>query len=423
MVFFSQSGRPMPPTGDRPTRHLAALALMAGLTAACGGGGGSTGGGDKPKPASDPSVVSPDSLAVNIEGLPKEGPPADVTITGPSGYRQQLSSTQTLTHLAPGVYTITAATVTDPNHPGLGRANKGTLGPEKLQRYPERPVQTVKVEGNAAASITVTYPEPTLTIAIPSTSGADPTVAMPFVLVPAGSFVMGDNTGECTATAKPAHTVTFDRAFYVARAHCTQAQWQAVMGNNPSANRASPLHPVTDVTWYDIRSAKTGFLDKLKAAVPGFDFHLPSEAEYEYVQRAGTKTRFFFGDNESDMESHMWTRRNAGATQAVEQRRPNAWGLYDIAGNAWCWCEDDWHESYAGAPDDGSPWANASSHSKPEFGIIRGGSYYDELKFVRSAYRAVCRFNQSYDHYTSFRVVMPVPVSVDKGSTGTSTGN
>ena len=81
--------------------------------------------------------------------------------------------------------------MTDPSHPGLGRANKGDLGPEKLQRYPDRPVQTVKVEG-IAASITVTYPEPLLTITIPNASGLDPTVPMSFVPVPAGSFIMGE---------------------------------------------------------------------------------------------------------------------------------------------------------------------------------------------------------------------------------------
>lgn len=342
------------------------------------------------------------SLAVTINGL--GALPADVTVTGPASYTQHLTATQTLTGLAEGTYTITAATVTDATQPGLGRGNGGTLGPDYLRRYPMKAVQAVTASGGGA-TVTVDYPAATLTVQIPTKETAVVTVPMDFVLVPAGSFTMGsdDPLDSQWQNAQPPHTVTIGEAFYVAKTHLTQAQWKAVMGatNNPSYHQGDTF-PVEQVSWDMIRTPSTGFLDQLNAAVPGQGFRLPSEAEYEYVCRAGTTTAYFFGADSTNLSTYAnWSGTNSSVAGALA---PNPWGLYDITGNVWHWLEDDGHNGYTGAPVDGSAWVNTPTRST--YRVLRGSSWYVEGGDVcRSAIRTYV-LPYGYWTYVGFRLVL-----------------
>ena len=391
MCACARLGRDVPLTRKYPGVHLAGLALVALLTVACGsGGGGGTadspaGGNPGSNPGSTPAAPPADkptvpkhSLAVTIEGLPdSDTTPANVMVTGPNGYQEHLISSKILEDLEPGEYTITTKPVVDHTQPGPGFGNGGNLGLDKLERHPYRPVQ--KVEVNGKAEVAVSYPDPAILISIPDASQPKGLVTMVFVLIPAGSFTMGDNSGCSGSNAQPAHTVTFKSAFYAARTPCTQEQWQAVMKGNPSwfsmqaggAEFDDFTRPVERVSWDDVRNPTTGFLDRLKAAVPGYGFRLPSEAEYEYAARAKATTRWFCGDTGmgAGLSPYLWTRANAaGTTHRAGELRPNPWGLYDISGHVWEWCEDNMHDTYAGAPADGSAWGQGA------FRVMRGGS-------------------------------------------------
>lgn len=342
---------------------FASILLLLSLTA-CGGGGG---GGTTP---------SDSSLTVTITGLTG---PANVTVTGPGGYSEHLTATQTLTGLARGTYTITAEMVTE-----------GTVN-----RYPLKPIQTVAVNG--ADTATVYYPAATLTVPIPAT----PPVPMTFVLVPAGSFIMGNSTW---TDAKPTHPVTIGQAFYVAETELTQAQWTAVMGINPSSFPGND-HPVEMVSWNDIQNPSIGFLAKLNTALPGYGFRLPSEAEWEYVCRAGVTTAFFFGTDATNLGTYAVC--YASSTASVASKAPNPWGLHDILGNVMEWTEDDNHANYDSAPLDGSAWVDSPLRSGNR--ILRGGYYNSfDTDYFCSAYRTH-DVPDSKQPYIGFRLVMPVP--------------
>ncbi len=364
-----------------PVSHAALLASVALplLLAACGGGGG---GGS----------ASSSSLAVTVTGL--TGLDADVTVTGPGGYSEHLTATQTLTGLARGTYTLTAGTVTDSSKPGLGRGPGGTLGPEHLQRHPLQPVQTVAVDGADAAA--VVYPAATLRVDIPVAGTPSTTVPMTFVLAPAGSFTMGDTT---YTNAQPTHTVAIGQAFYAAETELTQAQWTAVMGSFVDDD-----HPVAMVSWDDLRKSG-GFLDLLKAAVPAKNFRLPSEAEWEYLCRSGTATAYFFGDVETSLDTYAV--RGASATASVKSKHPNAWGLYDLLGNVWEWTEDDYHVNYNTAPTDGSAWVDSPLRGANR--SQRGGGWSDtSAANFRSGFRNY-DLPAALNVSRGFRLVMAVP--------------
>jgi len=205
-------------------------------------------------------------------------------------------------------------------------------------------------------------------------------IKLELIKIPAGSFIMGANEDD---NEKPPHKVTL-KEFYLGKYPVTQEQYQAVMGNNPSRFKDNPKNPVEQVSWNDAKE----FCRKLKQ-ITGEDFRLTAEAEWEYACRAGSQTSYYFGDDESQLGEYAWYSPNSDSkTHPVGQKKPNNWGLYDMSGNVWEWCEDSWHDSYANKPenikDNGNIiWldSNNSSH------ILRGGSWNDNSRDCRSAYR------------------------------------
>jgi formylglycine-generating enzyme required for sulfatase activity len=228
---------------------------------------------------------------------------------------------------------------------------------------------------------------------------------MRLVRIPAGSFQMGSpdlETGR-NSDEGPVHTVTLSSDFYLGETEVTQAQWLALAGINPASGYGvGNDYPVYDVSWNDIASA-TGFLAELNALGKGI-FRLPSEAEWEYACRGGTTTRFSFGDslgcpddctdcaagsetgNRSDYMWYCWSGGPDGSPVAslpVASLLPNPFGLYDMHGNLWEWCQDGYHDSFVGAPNDGSAWENFADHLK----VYRGGSWNYSAASCRSANR------------------------------------
>jgi len=161
------------------------------------------------------------------------------------------------------------------------------------------------------------------------------------VLIRPGSFTMGDANGG--NDEKPAHKVTIKKPFYMGKYEVTQKQWQAVMGGNPSRFKG-PQNPVENVSWDDCQT----FLQKLNEKLPasGAKFSLPTEAQWEYACRAGGTGKFCYGDAEGSLGEYAWFAGNSGSkTHPVGEKKPNAWGLYDMHGNVWEWCQD-WYGAY-----------------------------------------------------------------------------
>ncbi|MFO0164879.1 MAG: SUMF1/EgtB/PvdO family nonheme iron enzyme [Microcystis sp.] len=218
-------------------------------------------------------------------------------------------------------------------------------------------------------------------LAPPFTENLPNGVTLEMVGLPAGQFLMGspDSDPDARDNEKPQHQVKVN-SFAIGKYPVTQAQYQAVMGTNPSRFQNNPQNPVEDVSWNDAQA----FCQKL-SQITGKTYRLPTEAEWEYACRAGTTTRFYFGDDANQLGDYAWYKGNSQqTTHPVGQKKPNAWGLYDMSGNVWEWCEDDWHDNYIGAPKDGSAWLkNGNDNRSP----LRGGSWYNVPANCRSAYR------------------------------------
>ena len=232
-------------------------------------------------------------------------------------------------------------------------------------------------------------------------------VGMEFVLIPAGSFLMGSpNTeAERLSTEGPQHKVTFKQPFYLGKFQVTQAEWQAVMGDNPSFFEGDTL-PVEQVSWDDCQE----FLKKLNAKKDGYLYRLPSEAEWEYACRAGTTTPFSFGETITTDQVNYDGNYPYGKSPKGEYRQKttpvgsfpaNAWGLHDMHGNVWEWCQDGWHDTYAGAPSDGSVWETGADNT---FRMVRGGSWDGGARGCRAANRGWTAPDGRY-HHVGVRVV------------------
>jgi formylglycine-generating enzyme required for sulfatase activity len=201
-------------------------------------------------------------------------------------------------------------------------------------------------------------------------------VTMKLVLIRAGTFMMGSPDSEKgrKADESPQHEVTISKPFYMGVTEVTQAQYEAVMGTNPSGLKG-PTNPVNNVSWYEA----SDFCRKLSAKT-GKAFRLPTEAEWEYACRAGSKTRFSFGDSDSALGDYAWF---GSKTRPVGQKKPNAWGLYDMHGNVGEWCADRYgpYSSEASVDSQGATSGGVR--------VLRGGSWGDD---DTGRFRCACRF-------------------------------
>ena len=212
-------------------------------------------------------------------------------------------------------------------------------------------------------------------------------VELDMISIPGGSFIMGSPADETDSydDERPQHQVTVP-SFYMGRYPITQAQWQAVMGNNPAKFQDNPLNPVEQVSWDDAQQ----FCDRLSRKT-GKEYRLPTEAEWEYACRASTETPFHFGETIStELANYDGSYTYKDGVEGVyrEQTTPvgyfkvaNNFGLSDMHGNVWEWCEDDWHENYRDAPNDRSTWVSEKTR------VVRGGSWIGTPDRCRSAYR------------------------------------
>jgi len=240
-------------------------------------------------------------------------------------------------------------------------------------------------------------------------------VTMKLVLIPAGKFMMGSPDSEKghVNNEGPQHEVTISKPFYMGVTEVTQAQYEAIMGANPSTFKGE-TNPVENVSCNDATEFCKKLSEKTRQAV-----RLPTEAEWEYACRAGSKTKFCFGDADEGLGDYAWYHANSGGTtHPVGQKKPNAWGLYDMHGNLWEWCSDWYAQNYADAkavdpqgPSSGmiaSYWAWVTSVT-PTFRVLRDGSWYCGPDGCRSAARGGGLSPSGGDY--GFRVVVSVSAS------------
>ncbi len=208
-------------------------------------------------------------------------------------------------------------------------------------------------------------------------------IGMEFIMVPAGEFEMGSSSDEMNwyRNEKPVHKVTINKAFYLSKYPVTQKQWTEIMGKNPSRS-SGENKPVDRISWNDAQK----FIEILNNREDTDKYRLPSEAEWEYTCRAGTNMRYSFGDSESELDKYCCFGNKDVGSHPVGQKKPNPWGFYDMHGNVWEWVQDVYHDSYEGAPEDGSAW-NETDLSARTLRILRGGSWQTSAVGCRSASR------------------------------------
>lgn len=235
-----------------------------------------------------------------------------------------------------------------------------------------------------------TSPDKEVTIKIPGAG------AMKFRLLPAGRFMMGSPKGEKDSDKdeKPVHEVVISRTFHLGIHEVTCAQWKLVMDSLPEDAGDDPAAPVSGVLWEDCQT----FIRNLSEQ--GFGtYRLPTEAEWEYACRAGTTTRFYWGDDpdHAQADAHCWHKGNAdNRTHPVGLKKPNPWGLHDMSGNAWEWCSD-WFGPY--------PAEKQIDPTGPKTGkvhVLRGNGRRWGPRYGRSANR----FNKAGGHTTGLRLVL-----------------
>jgi formylglycine-generating enzyme required for sulfatase activity len=231
-------------------------------------------------------------------------------------------------------------------------------------------------------------------------------LGMTFIPLPAGTFTMGSPSDEPGRNSDegPQHQVSLTQPFYMQQTEVTQAQWEAVMGFNPSFSSGCPPCPVEQVSWDDVQK----FIAKMNALGEG-TYSLPTEAQWEYAYRAGSTTAFYNGGItelscglDPNLNAIGWYCYNSySKTHPVGQKTPNAWGLYDMTGNVSEWCSDWWGYSYYNL----SPSVDPPGPATGSFRVIRGGSWNFDALYCRAALRGYT-YPGMRGTYIGFRLVL-----------------
>jgi len=209
------------------------------------------------------------------------------------------------------------------------------------------------------------------------------------VFIPAGTFRMGSPTNEVGRSTNegPQTVVTLTKGFFMAQDLVTQSNYVSLVGYNPSHFTSNTNDPVDSVTWIQATNYCAIRTQRELAAglIPaGTQYRLPTEAEWEYACRAWTSTQFFYGDDPgyTNLTSYAWYSANSGgSTQPVGLKLSNPWGLYDMAGNVWEWCQD-WYGPYPGGSTTDPQGPNSGTER-----MLRGGSWFNTANYCRSAQR------------------------------------
>lgn len=221
-----------------------------------------------------------------------------------------------------------------------------------------------------------------------------------FVKIPSGSFMMGrDASVEKGGYDEVPRRKVHVESFAMQTTEVTQSQWIKVMKSNPSFFK-DKNRPVEQVSWHDAEE----FIKKLNQLAGADIYRLPTEAEWEYAARAGSQTTYIFGNDRSQLDSYAWTIANSEkTTHLVAQKKPNKWGLYDITGNVWEWCQDWYNNSYKNVPSDGS----ANTKGEQKYRVLRGGGW-NGRGYLRVAFRSFSDPDFRGDEI-GFRLVRTLP--------------
>jgi len=286
---------------------------------------------------------------------------AAIELSGDAGEKFTATGMKVFEKIPVGTYTIK---VTAPGHDALQETVTLKAG--------DRQTKTLRLTPTSTSTSISSSPSPS------SFSSSDYGIEM--VRVKGGTFTMGctsEQGGECDDDEKPAHQVTVSD-FYIGKYEVTQKQWQEIMGNNPSSFKNCDNCPVENVSWNDIQE----FIKKLNQ-LTGKKYRLPTEAEWEFAARGGASTGSatdtkYAGSNTIDEVA--WYSSNSDETHPVGRKKPNELGVYDMSGNVWEWCEDDWHDNYNGAPTNGRAWIDSPRGDRR---VLRGGSWISGTRNCR----------------------------------------
>jgi formylglycine-generating enzyme required for sulfatase activity len=213
------------------------------------------------------------------------------------------------------------------------------------------------------------------------------------VIIPAGSFDMGSNEA---LDSQPVHRVNI-KEFYIGKTEITLGQWKALMSYtypiNSDSNCVDDNCPIS-VSWDQAHE----FI-KLLSQKTGKQYRLPSESEWEYSARAGSRSKWSFGDNVNSLKDYAWySANNLKKPSQVAQKWPNSFGLFDMHGNLWEWTQDCWNINYVDAPSDGSAWSTGRCTRR----VVRGGAWNSATQDLSSAYRNTFTIDRFEKH--GFRV-------------------
>lgn len=279
-------------------------------------------------------------------------------------------------------------------------AEYSAMEPETIQKNEVKPEPVKRILLKIAGNVTLLA---LLMFTVCKSSAQRHPAEPEMVNVEGGAFIMGCTPEQgndsiqgrdCESDEKPAHSVTL-RSFQIGKYEVTQAQWQAIMGDNPSEFKGDN-RPVENVSWNEVRE----FILRLNVAT-GKNYRLPTEAEWEYAARGGKRSQGYKYSGSNDPDEVAWYRGNyGGQTHPVSAKKANELGIYDMSGNVYEWCQD-WYGNYSA-----SSQHNPAGASNGSARVLRGGFWNSDAFFCRVAFRN--RNSPGFrDSFLGFRVVLP----------------